>query len=275
MSKRKPIEPAVETQVLLKSRRRCCLCVHLHHDFEIKNGQLAHVDHDPSNSSEDNLVFLCLDHHTEYDSKTSQHKNFTKHEVVAARNSLYAQTMQGQGLASSGKNAPSINQSGGMNFGTAGTVQVYGDVIGGDNAPPRKHEALRERGEELYRHLDRWLNAIAGYCIRLNSVMQGKLTYNQFLDLEIEDGKQERDFDFSRIELLIDLDFSSLRAAYESLIGARTAMNRIASEHKRAYEDGLDGARFLGPFIAAQKTLEARGDDLKRALVNSIRGASS
>src|SRR5580698_10535980 len=124
MSKRKPIEPAVETQVLLKSRRRCCLCAHFHHDFEIKNGQLAHVDHDPSNSSEHNLVFLSLDHHTEYDSKTSQHKNFTKHEIVAARNALYAQMLQGQGLASLEKNAPSVNQSRGMNFGTASTVQV-------------------------------------------------------------------------------------------------------------------------------------------------------
>jgi superfamily II DNA or RNA helicase len=38
----------------------------------------------------ENLAFLCLDHHTLYDSKSSQHKNFTMAEVVAARALLYS-----------------------------------------------------------------------------------------------------------------------------------------------------------------------------------------
>lgn len=45
-------------------------------------------DHDAANSSFDNLVFLCLSHHDEYDSKTSQSKGFTPDEVRRFRQEL-------------------------------------------------------------------------------------------------------------------------------------------------------------------------------------------
>ncbi len=86
---RKRIPPKVETAVLLKSRRRCCLCVHIDDDCSAKFGQIAHLDRDPSNDAEDNLAFLCLVHHTTYDSKASQHKNFTVAEVKHWREELY------------------------------------------------------------------------------------------------------------------------------------------------------------------------------------------
>jgi len=79
----------VETAVLLKSARRCALCFHLDGDLNEKNGQIAHLDKNPSNSTEDNLAFVCLNHHTLFDSRTSQHKNYTAHEVKAARANLY------------------------------------------------------------------------------------------------------------------------------------------------------------------------------------------
>ena len=48
----------------MKSVRRCALCFHLNGDLEEKRGQLAHLNHDRSISREDNLVFLCMDHHS-------------------------------------------------------------------------------------------------------------------------------------------------------------------------------------------------------------------
>jgi hypothetical protein len=69
------------TAVLLRSRRRCCVCHGLNDDLTIKQGQIAHLDHNPSNNDEDNLVFLCLDHHDQYDSRTSQSKGLTEAEV--------------------------------------------------------------------------------------------------------------------------------------------------------------------------------------------------
>lgn len=89
MPRRKHILVAVETSVLTKSARRCCLCHHLRRDFEEKLGQIAHLDHDPTNEKEDNLAWLCLEHHSLYDSTTSQNKGYTPHEVKAARAQLY------------------------------------------------------------------------------------------------------------------------------------------------------------------------------------------
>jgi hypothetical protein len=85
---RKKTPAETETEVLLKSARRCALCFHLSRDLNEKTGQIAHVDKNPSNCEEDNLAFLCLEHHTLFDSKASQHKNYTPAEVRAARTRL-------------------------------------------------------------------------------------------------------------------------------------------------------------------------------------------
>jgi RNA polymerase sigma factor (sigma-70 family) len=86
---RKRIPSDTETRILSKSARRCCLCFYLNQDFTEKLGQIAHLDRDSSNASEDNLAFLCMDHHSMYDSRTSQHKNLTIGEVKSARRKLY------------------------------------------------------------------------------------------------------------------------------------------------------------------------------------------
>lgn len=86
---RKQTPTEIETNVLIKSARRCTLCFHLSGDLDEKLGQLTHLDKDPSNSAEDNLAFMCLQHHTLFDSKASQHKNYTFQEVRTARNRLY------------------------------------------------------------------------------------------------------------------------------------------------------------------------------------------
>jgi len=86
---RKKIPPKVEALFRVKSRRRCCLCVHVDGDSKVKRGQIAHLDQNPSNNAEDNLAFLCFPHHSDYDSKASQHKNFTEEEVKHWRQELY------------------------------------------------------------------------------------------------------------------------------------------------------------------------------------------
>jgi len=65
------------------------LCAGLHDDFGIKKGQIAHIDGNSSNSDSDNLVYLCLDHHDELDSKTSQSKGLTFEELKEYRRRLY------------------------------------------------------------------------------------------------------------------------------------------------------------------------------------------
>lgn len=80
-SARKPVASSVQASVLVRSRRRCCICYGLNRDTGLKAGQIAHLDHDNSNNGEGNLAFLCFEHHDQYDSQTRQSKNFTEAEV--------------------------------------------------------------------------------------------------------------------------------------------------------------------------------------------------
>jgi hypothetical protein len=86
---RSAIPAEIQDQVVLLSRRRCCICFALHGDFDVKQGQLAHLDHDNTNSDLDNLAFLCLLHHDLYDSTTSQSKGLRESEVKQHRAELY------------------------------------------------------------------------------------------------------------------------------------------------------------------------------------------
>jgi hypothetical protein len=86
---RKKLPAAVETQVLTLSKRRCAICFGISSNIDEQRGQIAHLDGDPNNNSVGNLVYLCLDHHDQYDSKTSQSKNYTKEEIKMYREQLY------------------------------------------------------------------------------------------------------------------------------------------------------------------------------------------
>ncbi|MDQ5822784.1 MAG: HNH endonuclease [Chloroflexota bacterium] len=79
-----------ETELLVKSRRRCCLCVGLNFDLGVKKIQRAHIDHDPSNNDPNNLAALCLEHHDQYDTKHRLSKSITEDELKYHRDRLYS-----------------------------------------------------------------------------------------------------------------------------------------------------------------------------------------
>ena len=89
MTARPSLPTPAERAVLIKSRRRCCLCFWLDAIDKNQKGQIAHLDHEKTNMNEDNLCWLCLEHHDEYDSTTSQSKGLQKGEVKHYRNELY------------------------------------------------------------------------------------------------------------------------------------------------------------------------------------------
>ena len=86
---RKAIPEDVQTRILLRSRRRCCLCFWLKGEDEVKKGQIAHLDGNHGNPTEGNLAFLCLDHHDEYDSTPRVSKGLREREVRQWRDELY------------------------------------------------------------------------------------------------------------------------------------------------------------------------------------------
>jgi hypothetical protein len=88
--RRRKIPGGVETSILVACRRRCCLCVYLSQNEEVRRGQIAHVNRNASDHRLENLVFLCFDHHDEYDGTTSQSKGITAQELVHYRDLLIA-----------------------------------------------------------------------------------------------------------------------------------------------------------------------------------------
>lgn len=103
MDNRKKVDKKVEAEVLIASRRRCCLCVFLDDYLKPKPGQIAHLNRDRTDSTFDNLVFLCLEHHHLYDSRSNQAKGFNSLEVKTWRDYLY-------GKFPSQENQKSINK---------------------------------------------------------------------------------------------------------------------------------------------------------------------
>jgi hypothetical protein len=85
---RKAVRQETQVEVLAACRRRCAICFGLNRDTGIKPGQIAHLDRDAANPSFDNLVFLCLEHHDQFDSRTSQSKGLTSEEVRRFRQEL-------------------------------------------------------------------------------------------------------------------------------------------------------------------------------------------
>jgi hypothetical protein len=90
MSDRLSVPTEIQSQVLIQSGRRCCICFGLNQDRRIKLGQIAHIDGDAGNNAIGNLAFLCLEHHDQYDSSSSQSKGITEAELLHYREGLYA-----------------------------------------------------------------------------------------------------------------------------------------------------------------------------------------
>lgn len=124
---RQPIPVEVQTKILLLSKRRCCICYGLQRDTRIRSGQIAHLDQDNRNSDEDNLAFLCLEHHDQYDSRTSQSKGLRIDEVKSFRDALYKAD-----IADWQDKIESIEQHAAQG-GCGGSGEIFGNgtVIGG------------------------------------------------------------------------------------------------------------------------------------------------
>jgi len=86
---RVPVPQSIQAEVVNACMRRCCLCYYLHDERRVRKGQIAHLNRNRSDPDFPNLVFLCLEHHDEFDSQTSQSKGLIPQEVKVYRDRLY------------------------------------------------------------------------------------------------------------------------------------------------------------------------------------------
>ena len=86
--RRKIPDPLVD-EVLKRCRRQCCMCFGLNGKTDVTDGQIAHLDRDSSNIDIDNLVYLCLDCHKNYDRQSNRTIGYKPGEVQHYRDQLY------------------------------------------------------------------------------------------------------------------------------------------------------------------------------------------
>jgi uncharacterized membrane-anchored protein YhcB (DUF1043 family) len=117
----------------------------------------------------------------------------------------------------------------------------------------KKQDLHRERLEELYTLVSSWLNAMASHYLSLSRVMQGKISYNDHLDLFIKSQDQPK---------------------YQKVIDARSELNEISRLHKLGFSEGdIDGDKYLKPYTQAQLKIEKLGEELKTLIAESTKNA--
>ncbi|KZY44181.1 hypothetical protein ABMY47_10205 [Pseudoalteromonas sp. BZP1] len=123
----------------------------------------------------------------------------------------------------------------------------------------------RERLEELYVLISKWINNAFSYYFNLTLVMKGKIDYNQYLDEIIEDGNSKK-VDFQRIEMILNIYGRELLPLYEDILKSREKINNMASEHKNSYREGRDCKSYIKPYSLLHKELELQVENLKLKL---------
>lgn len=191
-SKRKSINSQTQAEVLLNSRRRCCLCFGFERDFNLKKGQIAHIDRNNSNPKIENLVFLCFNHHDEYDSQTSQSKGISAKELENYKIELQKHIAEweiqkrAEQIGHSGINEESYNQFIVYEMVNPDSVCGYEFLaINKDNTMCISFSDNHISFQRMYWEIKQWLNCDYQ---RIGEIFQFELThldsiiYNEFLE---------------------------------------------------------------------------------------------
>lgn len=85
--------------------------------------------------------------------------------------------------------------------------------------------AKRERLEELYVLVTKWVQSFNGQALQLSLVMQGHISYNEYLDGVLDD--DEDDVDFGRLQMIVDIYGEELGKGFQGLLKCREEINEI------------------------------------------------
>ena len=115
----------------------------------------------------------------------------------------------------------------------------------------KREELVRDRLEELYVESRRYMNAVVTHFLPYRQVMEGELTFNQALDLNIDSGYTHNP---ERVHLIMDMYFPELRDHFSSVEEMLEKTNEILHGYKLQYKKGdFSGEKWLPQF---QKSLE-------------------
>lgn len=133
--------------------------------------------------------------------------------------------------------------------------------------------ARREERQEQRRRLEALYTSFSGFCTQLvvlwhpyTSVMEGKLTYNQALELQIESGAGPRHFE--QVKMLVAIYWPTFEPYLLELDAIREKGNAILDAHKQRYKNGCTEDRKAFKEIGK---LAERLDDLEKRFTIAVR----
>lgn len=94
----------------------------------------------------------------------------------------------------------------------------------------------RRKLEELYKCIERYTTLLFSMNYMWIKVMDGELSYNQGLDLQINDRGKEEKHHLPEIDMLINLYFPDFRSTYEDFIERRDVLNRMHGDFRDVYK---------------------------------------
>lgn len=145
------------------------------------------------------------------------------------------------------------------------------------DAERNRNELLREKREELFLLVDRWIGGFIQMLLPRNLAMTGQISYDQMNDMIIEFGKSGGSSirNFYKIDMLIAAYAPNCAGAYKECLRLRDEINKFDGPFKDFYINNGPGAVYplRNSYVNAVQNIEMAGEILKTEIVNEIRNA--
>ncbi len=132
---------------------------------------------------------------------------------------------------------------------------------------------LREKAEQLYLAADEFGKAFGSQMITYFPLLEGRIDYNQMLDMQISDGATPKNFGPATMEMLVEIYFPSVRPALQNVWKKREAYNKVTAVIKSVWKEfgTLAHENLLPTYKAASLEMDAAIENLKKEIVLAAR----
>jgi hypothetical protein len=133
---------------------------------------------------------------------------------------------------------------------------------------------LREKAEQLYLSADEFRKSFSGQIFTYFPLLEGRIDYNQMLDLQIAQGSEtKRREGAETMTMIVEIYFPSIRPALADVWKARDAYGSITNEIKRAWQrDGdVSDGDWKAKFTVAAQNIDQRIQNLQTEIVAAAR----
>lgn len=123
-----------------------------------------------------------------------------------------------------------------------------------------------DRLERLYIAFKDWKNFIGIEYLNYLSVMDGKLTYNNVLDLTIKSSASKK-INYSELEMLVRVHFPSIIDSFEEVHRAKEKANEFMSEVRKTQGRSTSYSSMIPAFLKAQEQFDKVATEFQDLIV--------